>query len=152
MKCTTRLASNFLNIFLLMKRDFHIITVCIPVITSNWSGFYISISYCSIRKVCAKDKNYLSARNGEKAILICLLSLHLLWPTNKCVIREKERREKVFNMRLRCRYLKVFLLSSPVKKVFCASTFGRSSLQVQRVFQRTPCHQSVMTNVPRRWR
>ena len=74
-----------------MKRDFHIITVCIPVITSNWSGFYISISYCSIRKVCAKAKKYLSARNGEKAILICLLSLHLLWPTNKRVIkRERE--------------------------------------------------------------
>ena len=132
-----------------MKGDFHIITVCIMVITSNWSEFYISISYSSIGKVCAKDKKDLSARNGKRVILICLLSLQ---PINKCVIREKERREKAFNMQLRCHYLKVFLLSSPVKKVFCTFTFGRSSLQAERVFQRTPCHQSVMTNVPRRWR
>ena len=138
MKCTTGLASNFLNIFLLMKRDFHIITVCIPVITSNWSGFYISISYCSIRKVCAKDKKYLPDRNGEKASLICLLSLHLLRPTNKCVIREKERREKVFNMRLRCRYLKVFLLSSPVKKVFVLLLLAEARCRYSGCFSAHP--------------
>ena len=115
-----------------MKRDFHIITVCITITTPNWSGFYISISYFGI------SKNIFSSRNWKKAILMCLLSLHLLRLINKCVLRENERRGKVFNMRLRCHYLQVFLLSGPVKKFFVLLLWAEARCRYSGCFSAHP--------------